>query len=68
MIKLTSRTSSGDRTHYIQPDAIARMTEAGASSQWHGIRTIVKTFDGDVLEVSEDIQHIVKMLQQELPQ
>ena len=63
MIKLTSPTSSRPITHYVHPDAIARMTEASASSQWHGIRTIVRTFDGEVLEVSEDMHHIVKMLQ-----
>jgi len=38
---------------YLVPDSIASVTEAGASSQWHGICAIVRTFDGQVLEVRE---------------
>lgn len=38
---------------HLAPAAIASVTEAGASSQWHGICSIVRTFDGQVLEVRE---------------
>ncbi|WP_236183440.1 hypothetical protein [Pseudomonas juntendi] len=38
---------------HLAPAAIASVTEAGASSQWHGICAIVRTFDGQVLEVRE---------------
>lgn len=53
MIKLTSPNSNGYATHYVSPENIARITEAGASSQRHGIRAFVRLFDGDVLECSE---------------
>ena len=53
MIKLTTPTSSGSTTHYVAPYNICRITEAGASSQWHGIRSIVRLFDGTTLECSE---------------
>ncbi len=38
---------------YLAPASIASVTEAGASSQWHGICAIVRTFDGQVQEVRE---------------
>ena len=53
MIKLTTPTSSGSTTHYVAPDGICQVTEACVSSQWHGIRSIVKLFDRTVLECSE---------------
>lgn len=55
MIKLTDRDG---RAHYLAPNNIARITEAGASSQWHGIRAFVKTHDGTTLEVSETADQI----------
>jgi len=58
MIRLTSPNSSGYTTHYLAPQAIARVTEAGPSSQWHGIRAFVRTFDGAVLECSETAHEI----------
>jgi hypothetical protein len=53
MIRLTTPNSSGYETHYVAPANIARITEAATSSQWHGIRSFVRTFDGAVLECSE---------------
>lgn len=41
------------QTLLLHPDAIAQVTEAGASSKWHGIQAYVKTFDGRTLEVRE---------------
>lgn len=46
-------TDVNRRQHYLAPNAIARVQEAGTSSQWHGICAIVHTFDGQVLEVRE---------------
>jgi len=46
-------TSTNGNTHYLAPAAIARVSEASASSQWHGICAIVQTFDGQTLEVRE---------------
>lgn len=39
--------------------AIASVRETGASSQWHGIRAIVKCFDGETIEVQEQAKDIV---------
>ena len=50
MIRVTDRNGL---THLLAPAAIARITEAGASSQWHGIRAYVKTFDGATIETQE---------------
>ncbi|WP_455893727.1 hypothetical protein [Pseudomonas palmensis] len=46
-------TDINRRRHYLAPRAIARVQEAGTSSQWHGVCAIVHTFDGQVLEVRE---------------
>lgn len=62
MIRLTTPNSSGYTNHYVAPNNIARITEAGTSSQWHGIRSIVKLFDGKVLECSEVASDIAKQL------
>lgn len=47
---------------YLAPAAVARVTEAGASSQWHGICAIVHTFDGQVLGVRERAADIAQQL------
>jgi hypothetical protein len=65
MIRLTSPHSSGYETHFVAPTAIARVTEAGVSSQWHGIRSYVKLFDGTTLECSEVASDIAKQAAQE---
>lgn len=67
MIRLTSVTSSGYRTHYVNPENIARITEASASSQWHGIRTFVKLFDGETLECSEGINEVHALIEAAKP-
>lgn len=46
-------TDINRRQHYLAPTAIARVQEAGTSSQWHGVCAIVQMFDGQVLEVRE---------------
>ena len=50
MIKLTGNNGNA---HYLAPAAIAGVTEASSSSQWHGICAIVRTFDGQVLEAAD---------------
>ncbi|HEN8714187.1 MULTISPECIES: hypothetical protein [Pseudomonas] len=55
-------TDINRRQHYLAPTAIARVQEAGTSSQWHGICAIVRTFDGQVLEVKQRADDIVRLI------
>ena len=59
MIRLTDING---RTQYLAPQSIARITEAGASSQWHGIRSFVRTSDGKIIEVRETADEIATMI------
>ncbi|MGO3542327.1 MAG: hypothetical protein ACTIOG_07470 [Pseudomonas helleri] len=59
MIKLTN---SNGYDLYFAPDAIASVQEAGTSSQWHGICSIVRTFDGQVLEVRQRADDVVRQI------
>lgn len=59
MIKLTDING---RAHYVAPNNIVRITEAGTSSQWHGIRSFVKTSDGVALEASETVDKIAAQI------
>lgn len=60
MIKLTN---SDGRDIYVATNNIARITEAGPSSQWHGIRSFVRTVDGATIECQETPNRIVNMTQ-----
>jgi hypothetical protein len=60
MIRLTTPHSGA--AHYVSAKNIARITEAGVSSQWHGVRSIVRTFDGAVLECSETADDISRQV------
>lgn len=62
MIKLTSPKGT---TQYVAPSAIALITEAGNSSQWHGIRAYVKLFDGKTIECSETADEIALQIGKE---
>lgn len=55
MIKLTDTNGA---TVYLAPAAIASIQEAGASSQWHGIRAYVRTFDHRTYEVQQTAAEI----------
>ncbi len=55
MIRLTDING---QTHYLAPETIARITEAGASSQWHGIRAFVRTSEGRTIEARETADEI----------
>jgi hypothetical protein len=50
------------KTHYVAADAVAKISEAGVSSQWHGIRSIVKCFDGTVIEAGDTADVIAKSI------
>lgn len=56
MIKLTD---SNGRAHYVAVSAIATVCEASTSSQWHGIRAIVKLFDKTVIEASDTASEVI---------
>jgi hypothetical protein len=55
MIKITDING---HAHYLAPEAIARVTQTGTSSQWHGIRAIVRTFDLQNIEAQESADEI----------
>lgn len=55
MIKITD---SNGMANYLAAAAIASVTEAGTSSQWHGIKSYVRLFDGRVLEAVESAAQI----------
>lgn len=59
MIRITDYQG---QAHFLAPDAIARVSEAPTSSQWHGIRAIVKTFDGATIEAQQEAGSIAKMV------
>ena len=61
MIKITDYKG---RTHYVAPSAIAKISEASVSSQWHGIRCIVKCFDGSVIEAGDSADQIALAIAQ----
>lgn len=56
-------TDNNGRLHLLNPDGIVRVEEAGASSQWHGIRCHIKTSDGAIIECQQSIQDVRKLLQ-----
>ena len=48
---------------YLSPSAIAQITEAGPSSQWHGIRSYIKTFDGKIIECQESAKNVATLIE-----
>ena len=59
MIELTDING---RVHAIHPDAIARLVEPGTSGKWHGVNCYVRTFDGDTIEVRENVSEVMHLL------
>ena len=59
MIRLTDINGL---THYLAPQTIASIKEAGTSSQWHGIRAYVRTTDGNTIEASDRVDEIVSRI------
>lgn len=60
MLKLTN--ASGLAV-FLHPDAIAYVLETGASSRWHNVYAIVRTFDGKTIEVREEPSHIQSLIE-----
>lgn len=58
-------SDSSGQAHYLHKDAIAMVIEAGPSSQWHGIRSYVHTFNGKVIEAQEDAKTIAALIEAE---
>lgn len=48
----------------VHPATIDRITEAGASSQWHGARALVRMLEGTFLEVNESFDRVAAKLSQ----
>lgn len=59
---ITLHTCDG-RKVLLHRDAIARIVETGVSSQWHGIRAVVTTFDSSRHEVSQTVREIEKLME-----
>lgn len=55
-------TTPDGRAQLLHPDAVASISEAAPSSQWHGIRAHVLLFNGKTLEVSETLQAVEAQL------
>jgi uncharacterized protein YlzI (FlbEa/FlbD family) len=58
-------TGIDGRKHHLHRDAVARISESPTSSAWHGIRSLVKTFDGEVIEAQEAPKQILAELDKE---
>lgn len=58
-------TDCGGRRHYLAPAAIASVSEAGTSSQWQGIRSRVRMFDGRTIEARDTVDEIAARLAKE---
>lgn len=59
MIRLTDFNG---QSHFLATQNIARITEAGASGQWHGIRAYVRTTDGMTIEARNTADEIATMI------
>ena len=59
MIRITDLNG---QCHYLAAQNIARITEAGTSSQWHGIRAFVRTSDGKTIEAIETANQIAALV------
>ena len=60
MIKITDING---RVRYIAATSVSSITEAGTSSQWHGVRCLVKTIEGDVIEAQETASDVAKQVE-----
>ncbi len=59
-------TDINGRKHYLKAETIMRITEADTSSRWHGIRSIVKTTDGCIIEAAEEAVVLSSRVEAEL--
>lgn len=63
MLKLTDINGT---TRYVAAENVARIDQAGASSQWHGIKSFVRTYDGCVIECQQDADAVARMVEAEM--
>lgn len=56
MIRLTIAATG--REKFVRPDAIYTVEEAAANQRFHGVWSVVKLTDGDILECRQDAQWI----------
>lgn len=47
---------------FLAQDAVSEVLEAAASSQWHGTKSYIRTFDGRTIGVRESASEIAEML------
>lgn len=59
MIQLTDING---RTHAVHPDAIARLVEPGTGGKRHVVNCYVRTFDGDTIEVRENVFEVMALI------
>lgn len=59
MIRLTAFDG---QSHWVAPAAVASVTEASASSQWHGVKAIVRLFDGTLIEAQDEAKRIAERI------
>lgn len=45
----------------VNPSSVTSVVEASQSSQWHGIFTILRTVDGQVLELTNRYEEVMGM-------
>jgi uncharacterized protein YlzI (FlbEa/FlbD family) len=60
VIKLTDIDG---KAFYLAPAAILQIDEAGTSSRWHGINTIIRTFDKRTVEVRERADQVIAAME-----
>ncbi|QIL72311.1 hypothetical protein G7048_19305 [Diaphorobacter sp. HDW4B] len=48
--------------HLLNADGIVRVSEAGTSSQWHGIRSWITMMDGKTIDCQQNVQEVKKLL------
>ena len=58
---------SNGKTVYVSTVAIASVTEAGASSQWHGVRSYIKTFDGMTIDCEQTAKEVIEAMKGQTP-
>lgn len=51
--------------HFVAAAAIARVSVACTSSQWHGIRSLVYLFDGKVIECNQTADEVRRLVEAE---
>lgn len=51
--------------HFVAATAIARISETGPSSAWHGIRSIIYLADGKVIECNQTADEVRRLVEAE---